>query len=161
MNDGRRRDDLARLLARAPLVRPAPIELRVRRSGVDGPLALGPLGLAHLSAHGLLELRSRPAGGATPGGAPPDQAAAPPVETQPPPADEGPAEETAWIEVVLVGEDDAPIAGERYRLELPDGRVVEGRTNADGRVRLDGIAGGECALTFVDLDETAWEVRGD
>lgn len=158
MSGGRRRDDLGLLLARAPRVWSA--ELRARRGDTDAPLALGPAGLTTSRRWSAPEVRAlaRGATSAVPGGDGAAAAEAPAEASAPPPADE--ATDTAWIEVVLVGEDDAPIAGERYRLELPDGRTIEGRTNADGRIRAEGIPAGECALTFLDLDETAWEARG-
>lgn len=73
--------------------------------------------------------------------------------------DEPEPEATAlhWIEIVLVGEDDQPIPGVRYQLELPDGRLRTGRLGADGVARVDGIEkAGNCKVTFPDLDQDAW-----
>ena len=53
------------------------------------------------------------------------------------------------IEIELLGEDDRPVVGERYRLELDDGST--------GCVRLEGIDPGRCKVTFPDLDPEAWE----
>ena len=64
---------------------------------------------------------------------------------------------TAWIEIVLVGEDDKPIPGERYRLKLPDGTIKEGELDANGYARFEGIARGQCKVSFPDLDRDAWE----
>ena len=64
---------------------------------------------------------------------------------------------TAWIEIVLVGEDDKPIPGERYRIKLPDGAIKEGELDAEGCARCEGIARGQCQVTFPDLDKDAWE----
>jgi hypothetical protein len=62
-----------------------------------------------------------------------------------------------WIEILLVGEDDQPIPGARYQIELPDGRVRAGRLGADGLARVDGIEKpGDCKVTFPDLDQDAW-----
>jgi hypothetical protein len=64
---------------------------------------------------------------------------------------------THTIELELLGEDDAPIPGEPYRVELPDGQVIEGRLNALGRALVTGIArAGTCEVTFPRLDEGAW-----
>lgn len=65
-----------------------------------------------------------------------------------------------WIEIHLLGEDDVPIAGERYRVVLPDGRVIEGRLGPDGLARIDGIPGGRCTVSFPRMDEDAWERAG-
>lgn len=64
--------------------------------------------------------------------------------------------ELTWIEVELVGEDDKPIAGERYRLTLSTGRVLEGSLDAQGRVRIERMTPGTFDLTFPRLDEEAW-----
>lgn len=72
---------------------------------------------------------------------------------------EAPAERT-WITIELVGEDDAPIPGERYRIELPDGSVREGRLDGRGLARVREIDPGQCVVTFPDLDEAAWSSIG-
>jgi hypothetical protein len=61
-----------------------------------------------------------------------------------------------WIEIQMVGEDDLPLAGERYAIELPDGSRREGRLDSKGLARVDGIDPGSCVITFPALDEEAW-----
>lgn len=62
------------------------------------------------------------------------------------------------IAIQLIGEDDEPIAGVRYRLVDPEGRTVEGRTGPDGRAVVWGLArAGQCRVTFPDLDRDAWD----
>lgn len=64
---------------------------------------------------------------------------------------------THTLELELVDEDDEPVANEPYRVELPDGEVVQGRLNAQGRALLTGIlASGNCRVTFPRLDESVW-----
>lgn len=63
---------------------------------------------------------------------------------------------THWIHVVVVDEDDRPLAGVRYRLELPDGRVREGRTDVDGGMYVDDIPAGECKVSLLKYDERLW-----
>lgn len=64
---------------------------------------------------------------------------------------------TTWIEVQLVDLDCEPVAGQRYRITMPDGAVREGRLNYRGRVRFDDIeTPGECQIEFPDLDMEAW-----
>lgn len=63
-----------------------------------------------------------------------------------------------FIELELVGEDDAPIAGVRWEIALPDGGVRRGVTDSRGRARIDRLkTAGTCEVTFPDLDEEAWE----
>jgi hypothetical protein len=61
-----------------------------------------------------------------------------------------------WIEICLIGEDGQPIPGEAYRVTFPDGSFREGRLDASGLSRVDGIGPGTCLVTFPDLDEEAW-----
>jgi hypothetical protein len=78
-------------------------------------------------------------------------------EEAPPPASARQARtEVTWIEIRLIGEDDQPIPGERYRIELPDGTTREGQLDDKGRARVEGIDPGSCAVTFPTLDEEAW-----
>lgn len=79
-------------------------------------------------------------------------------DLRPPPTDDPVVEQTHHVEIQLVGDDDAPIIGERYRVELPNGRVVEGRTGDGGTAYIDGISrAGTCKVSFPDRDADAWE----
>jgi hypothetical protein len=60
-----------------------------------------------------------------------------------------------WIEIVLVDDEGAPVAGERYRVELPNGEIREGRLGVTGKARLSGIDPGRCKVTF-PLREPSW-----
>ncbi len=101
---------------------------------------------------------------------PPRPAAAPAPAAQtaaesaaPTSADTPAADEPAtldWIEIELLGEDDAPIAGERYVVALPDGSTREGVTDRDGLARLEGIRSGTCRVSFPGLDRDAWVPAG-
>jgi hypothetical protein len=63
----------------------------------------------------------------------------------------------SWIEIELIGQDDQPLVGERYRVELGDGSAIEGRIGPTGIVRVEGIDPANCMVTFPELDGTAWE----
>jgi len=72
-----------------------------------------------------------------------------------PPAQEMQATHT--LELAMVDDDDQPVANEAYRVELPDGMVIEGQLDAQGRALLTGIEdAGNCTVTFPRLDEAAW-----
>ena len=71
--------------------------------------------------------------------------------------DEDDNTKTTWIEIELVGEDDKPIPGEPYEIELPDGSVASGTLDGDGFARVDCFEPGECKICFPNLDEEAWE----
>lgn len=64
---------------------------------------------------------------------------------------------TSWVEIELIGEDDRPVVGARYRVKLRDGSTIEGRIGSTGIVRLEGIEPGTGLVSFPDLDRAAWE----
>ena len=66
-------------------------------------------------------------------------------------------ERPSWIEIELVGEDNQPVPGERYRVKLPDGSVDEGVLDQKGFARIEGFLPGACEISFPDLDQDAWE----
>jgi type VI secretion system secreted protein VgrG len=80
-----------------------------------------------------------------------------PVQPYKPPSEEEQEEKTSWVEIELVGEDDQPVAGEKYEITLPDGRVAKGTTDQNGVARIEGIDPGTCQVTFPNLDKDAWE----
>jgi hypothetical protein len=51
-----------------------------------------------------------------------------------------------WVEAILEDEDGTPLADVGYRLTLPDGSLVEGRTDEAGRVYVDPVPPGECRI---------------
>lgn len=65
------------------------------------------------------------------------------------------AREASWLEIELV-EAGGPVPHEPYRVELPDGTVREGKLDARGLARLDGIPRGTCQVGFPRLDARAW-----
>jgi type VI secretion system secreted protein VgrG len=67
-------------------------------------------------------------------------------------------EELHWIEIKLIGEDGEPISGEKYKVVLPDGAVVEGALDGEGLARVDDIPqAGRCIISFPELDREAWD----
>jgi hypothetical protein len=61
--------------------------------------------------------------------------------------------ETHYIEVELVDRAGHPVAGERYRIVLPDGAAREGSLDRDGKVRLEPVAAGMCSISFPSLTD--------
>lgn len=69
-------------------------------------------------------------------------------------------EKKSWIEILLHDQDDEPVAGEPYRVTLPDGSTVaEGTLDDEGKARVDGIDPGECKVTFFKRDKSCWKAQ--
>jgi len=62
-----------------------------------------------------------------------------------------------WVEIELLGEDGKGIADELVHVAGSEG--VEGSTKTDARgiARIDGLHGGQCLISFPNLDQDAWE----
>ncbi len=71
--------------------------------------------------------------------------------------DEEDEQQASWIEIELVGEDDQPIPGEKYKIILPDDTVAQGTLDQHGWARVEGFEAGECQVSFPNLDKDAWE----
>lgn len=65
--------------------------------------------------------------------------------------------ESHWIEIELIDESDKPVPGEKYEIELPDGRVRSGMLDGEGHARLRLEEAGNCKISFPRLDAEAWE----
>ncbi|MEP1444682.1 MAG: hypothetical protein ABJK37_01035 [Paraglaciecola sp.] len=65
-------------------------------------------------------------------------------------------ENTSWIEIEMLDEEDAPVSGEKYEIELPDGSIAKGTLDGNGFARVDGVKPGECKVSFPELDKEAW-----
>jgi uncharacterized Zn-binding protein involved in type VI secretion len=63
-----------------------------------------------------------------------------------------------WIEIRLVDDTGKPVSGAHFRLVAPDGSVSKSITGQDGVARLDGIATGDCRISFPDLHDDEWSV---
>lgn len=77
---------------------------------------------------------------------------------KPAPPEEPPDLEATWIEIILHdgGHPPKPVAFQRYRVEGPDGAILEGVLDAEGRARVMGLDPGVCKVTFPDLDKDEW-----
>jgi uncharacterized protein (DUF2345 family) len=81
-----------------------------------------------------------------------------PLDAPVQPCDAPPAQKsTRWLEIVLVGADDKPLAGETYRVSLPDGTLHEGVLDAQGFARIEDCASEDCVVSFPNLDASTVE----
>jgi len=70
-------------------------------------------------------------------------------------------ESKTWIAIELKDTDGNPVAGESYKLELPNGRIVNGKLDSLGMARVNDIDRGQCRVTFPRLDESTWALSGN
>ncbi|HZU99209.1 MAG TPA: hypothetical protein VFF73_21055, partial [Planctomycetota bacterium] len=86
----------------------------------------------------------------------PTPAAAKKSEPAPAPAPdkaaEGPVEDDNVLDLKLTDDQGRPLANEKYKVTLPDGKVVEGKLDMAGRLRLVSKVKGDAQVTFPDLD---------
>ena len=68
--------------------------------------------------------------------------------------------ENTWIEVALVDLAGEPVGGAAYKITLPDGSVMTGKSPANGVVRFERIVAGQCQITFPDFDGREWKPAG-
>jgi hypothetical protein len=62
----------------------------------------------------------------------------------------------ARLEIALVDLDGNPVALARYRVVAADGEVREGALDAQGCASINGIAEGDCQVSFPDYDGNEW-----
>jgi type VI secretion system secreted protein VgrG len=75
---------------------------------------------------------------------------------KPPVTEEEEQKKTSWIAIKVVDEEGFPVAGEPYKVILPDETVAEGTTDDKGCARVNGIEPGSCTITFPKRDASAW-----
>ena len=62
-----------------------------------------------------------------------------------------------WIEIRLVDENNDPVPGERYWIELPNRKFAERTPDQNGCAKVRGFDPGTCKVMFSNLDKDAWE----
>jgi hypothetical protein len=66
-------------------------------------------------------------------------------------------EDLHWIEIELVDDEEQPVAGETYKLELPDGTIRKGKLDKNGRAyEGDIVVAGQCRVCFPEIDAHEW-----
>lgn len=65
--------------------------------------------------------------------------------------------DTHSVMIELLDVDGNPVPGEPYRIELPDGTVVTGKLDAQGKAHVTGIEQpGTCQVCFYERDAAIW-----
>ncbi len=68
-----------------------------------------------------------------------------------------PEEELGWVAVELKDDLGNPVPGERYRVELPDGAIVEGNLDDKGYAKVAKTKRGDCKIEFPDIHPDEWK----
>ena len=63
-------------------------------------------------------------------------------------------------DIEMVDEEGKPVAGEPYKVILPDGQTAaEGTLDNKGRAKVEGFDPGSCKVSFPNLDKDAWRKK--
>ena len=66
----------------------------------------------------------------------------------------------SWIEIVLLDDKKNPMAGEPYKVMLPDGQTLaEGSLDEKGFARVIWIEPGNCTVSFPSRDKSCWKKK--
>jgi uncharacterized Zn-binding protein involved in type VI secretion len=66
---------------------------------------------------------------------------------------------STWIEVLMKDRGGFGVANTRFRLETPEGKIIEGVTDGNGLGRVEGIKPGNHKITFPDLPPDGWKKK--
>ena len=81
-----------------------------------------------------------------------------PVKRHKPPQSGSDPKKT-WVEIEFLDEQNNPVAGQPYKVTLPDGSEITGTLDERGRARVEGVDPGQCKVTFLGLNEDTWRRR--
>ncbi len=74
------------------------------------------------------------------------------------PTEDVPPDETHWISIELKDHEGNAMPNEQYRVKLPDGSIVSGYTDAEGKAKVEGLPdGGEAEINFPRISGDEWE----
>src|SRR5437762_868005 len=76
------------------------------------------------------------------------------TRTLPPPPPAA-AQAKAFLDVQMVDDAGAPLAGEPVKIELPDGTMIDDKLDSQGRLRRDDIDPGSAKIHLVDHESIA------
>lgn len=63
----------------------------------------------------------------------------------------------SWIGIKLVDQENNPVPGELYQVELPNGSKVKGKLDATGVATINEIDPGTCEVSFPNRDANDWK----
>lgn len=79
---------------------------------------------------------------------------------KPPQTAEEKQKKKSWIEIEAKDNKQKPMAGEPYKVILPDGQTAaEGTLDEKGFARVEGIEPGNCKVSFPRRDKSAWKKK--
>ncbi len=65
-------------------------------------------------------------------------------------------EDSHWVGIRLKDDEGNPIPNEPFRIKLPDGTIVEGTLDSEGKAEIHGIPAGQCQVCFPQIDKDLW-----
>lgn len=65
--------------------------------------------------------------------------------------------EDHWIGIELKDDEGNPIPNESFKLKLPDGNIINGRLDKEGKAKIEGLSeGGDCEVSFPRIHGDEW-----
>lgn len=61
-----------------------------------------------------------------------------------------------WVAIELRNQEGDPVPGEAYILQLPDGTIMEGSLDENGKAGVNNIDPGQCKICFPRFDGRVW-----
>lgn len=71
-------------------------------------------------------------------------------------SEESEQKDSHWVGIKLKDDQGNPVAGEPFKLKLPDGTIVEGKLNDEGRAEVRGVPEGKSQVCFPKIDKDQW-----
>ncbi|MCB2181922.1 MAG: hypothetical protein KQH63_07845 [Desulfobulbaceae bacterium] len=70
------------------------------------------------------------------------------------PEEDDTSQETHWLAIELKDPDGNAVPNETYKVKLPDGKIITGRLDKEGKAKVERLPeGGECEVTFPRIHE--------
>ena len=66
-----------------------------------------------------------------------------------------------WMEISFFDQDGEPLAGEKYKVTLADGTILDGELDGDGLARIEDVPPGPVQVEFPDSPGIQQNLRGD
>ncbi len=65
--------------------------------------------------------------------------------------------EEHWVGIELKDDEGNPVPNEAYKVKLPDGKIIGGRLDKEGKAKVEGLPeGSDCEISFPRIHGDEW-----